>query len=66
MRRLELIAVVFGFVIFSVVMKSVGPTVLAMDLRYVGLALGRFVSSCRRTRGLRRSKRTGSFHPFRN
>jgi hypothetical protein len=40
MRKLDLVVVVFGVAIFTVVMKRVGPSVLAMDFRDIGLALG--------------------------
>jgi hypothetical protein len=40
MRKLDLVVAVIGLAIFTIVMKRVGPTVLAMDLRDIGLALG--------------------------
>jgi uncharacterized membrane protein YbhN (UPF0104 family) len=40
MRKLDLVVAVIGLAIFTIVIKKVGPTVFAMDLRDVGLALG--------------------------
>ncbi|HTU48438.1 MAG TPA: hypothetical protein VMF91_25480 [Bryobacteraceae bacterium] len=39
MKKLDLVVAVIGLAIFTVVMKRVGPTVLAMDLRDIGVAL---------------------------